>query len=84
MRVSERIGVGDSLGFLRRRRGWLRRTLSGDFDPQPLVHGLQDSLGDARPNVGGFHVFTFNELEGTERWRRREIARLGKAAATAE
>ena len=84
MRVSARIGVGDSLRFLRTHGGWLRRVLSGDFDPHPLVQGLQRSLGDARPNVGGFHVFTFNELGATERWRRRELAEVGSAAATVE
>jgi methylenetetrahydrofolate reductase (NADPH) len=84
IRVSARIGVGDSLRFLRTHGGWLRRSLSGDFDPRRLVQGLQDSLGEARPNVGGFHVFTFNELGATERWRRREIAELGPAAATVE
>jgi methylenetetrahydrofolate reductase (NADH) len=77
LRTSARIGVGDSLRFLRTHRGWLRRSLSGDFDPDPLVRGLGESLGHDRPNVGGFHVFTFNELEGTERWRRTELDRLG-------
>jgi hypothetical protein len=27
-------------------------------------------------NVGGFHLYTFNELERTERWRRETIERL--------
>jgi methylenetetrahydrofolate reductase (NADPH) len=73
LRVSAQIGVGDSLRFLRAHGGWLRRTLSGHFDPDPLVRGLEDSLGHARPNVGGFHIFTFNDLEGTERWRQRRL-----------
>ena len=74
LRVSAKIGVGDSLRFLRTHGGWLRRTLGGDFDPDPLVHGLEESLGYPRPNVGGFHIFTFNDLEGTERWRQRALA----------
>lgn len=74
-RVSARIGVGDSVRFLRGRRGWLRRTLSGAFDPGPLIRGLERSLGHARPNVGGFHFFTFNDLQGIERWRGRELER---------
>jgi len=75
LRVSGQIGVGDSLRFLRRHKGWLRRSLGGDFDPDPLVRGLDESLGRGRPNVGGFHIFTFNELQGTERWRQRVIGR---------
>jgi methylenetetrahydrofolate reductase (NADPH) len=74
LRVSAKIGVGDSRRFLRTHAGWLRRTLTGDFDPDPLVHGLEKSLGYRRPNVGGFHIFTFNDLKGTERWRQRTLA----------
>ena len=32
---------------------------------------LQIELSDPAANVAGLHVFTFNELERTERWRRR-------------
>jgi len=73
LRVSARIGVGDSLRFLRTHGGWLRRALGGDFDPDPLVRELDESLGDARPNLGGFHLFTFNDVAGTERWRQRAL-----------
>ncbi len=75
LRVSARVGVGDSIRFLRTHGGWLRRTLTGDFDPDPLVRGLEESLGRARPNVAGFHIFTFNDVEGTERWRQRALKR---------
>jgi methylenetetrahydrofolate reductase (NADPH) len=69
-RISERIGVGDSLRLLPE---------GGDFDADALVAGLQESLGRPRPNVGGFHVFTFNDLESTERWRQRALERLQPA-----
>jgi len=76
LRVSARIGVGDSLRFLRTHRGWLGRTFRGAFDPGPLVEGLEQSLDRPRPNVAGFHLFTFNDLERTEGWRQRELGRL--------
>jgi methylenetetrahydrofolate reductase (NADPH) len=79
VRVSARIGVGDSLRFLRSHRRWLRRGLAGSFDPGQLVAGLAASLGAPRPSVAGFHVFTFNELAGTERWRRRTLGQLQAA-----
>jgi methylenetetrahydrofolate reductase (NADPH) len=63
--ISERIGVGDSLRLL--------DAGDGDFDPDSLVRGLEETLGRPRPNVGGFHIFTFNELEGTERWRQSAL-----------
>jgi methylenetetrahydrofolate reductase (NADPH) len=76
LRISARVGVGDSLRFLRTHGGWLRRSLRGHFDPDPLVAGLEASLRRPHPNVGGFHIFTFNDLEGTERWRQRALGRV--------
>jgi methylenetetrahydrofolate reductase (NADPH) len=75
MRVSARVGVGDSIRFLRTHSGWLQRTLRGAFDPDPLVAGLERSLSEPRPNVAGFHIFTFNALADTERWRQRMLER---------
>ena len=72
--VSARIGVGDSMRFLRTHGGWLRRALRGAFDPDSLVAGLDESLRERR-NLGGFHIFTFNDLESTERWRQRALER---------
>jgi methylenetetrahydrofolate reductase (NADPH) len=69
-RISERIGVGDSIGLL---------PDEGDFDPGSLVAGLEQSIERPRRNVDGFHIFTFNDLEGTERWRQQALA---SAAAT--
>ncbi len=77
VRVSARIGVGDSLRFLRTHRGWLRRTLRGEFDPDQLLAGLEESLGHPRRNVAGFHIFTFNDLANTERWRQQALASAG-------
>ena len=71
MRVSARIGIGDSLRFLRKSGGLAGRLLRG-FDPDGLIDGLGPVLGTER--VGGFHVFTFNDVEDTERWRRQRLA----------
>ena len=72
LRVSERIGVGPSIELVEHDAG-------GDFDPGPLVSGLDASLGGPRPNVGGFHIFTFNDLEATERWRQQALGLLQTA-----
>ncbi len=68
--------------FLRTHKGWLGRAFSGAFDPTPLVEGADESLADTRPNLVGLHVFTFNELEGTERWRRQHAEQLGTTRQT--
>jgi methylenetetrahydrofolate reductase (NADPH) len=76
LRVCERIGVGDSLRSLTTDDGEIDRAREGDFDPDPLVSGLGASIDGRQPNMAGFHVFTFNDLEGTERWRRNHLARV--------
>lgn len=76
LRVCERIGVGDSLRSLSAGLDETDGPREDDFDPDPLVLGLDTSLDGRRPNMAGFHVFTFNDLEGTERWRQERLARL--------
>lgn len=70
LRVCERIRVGDSIDSLRTDES----ARDGDFDPDPLVRELGESLGQAPPNFGGFHIFTFNDLAHTEQWRQRRLA----------
>jgi methylenetetrahydrofolate reductase (NADPH) len=81
LRVSRKIGIGDSLRFLRRHGNVVRRLLTpGVWTPTDLIRGLDDVVPDPERKVAGFHVFTFNELEATERWRQRELERLGATA----
>jgi methylenetetrahydrofolate reductase (NADPH) len=78
LRISARIGVGESTRFLRRHGNVLGRLLlRGSVGPGYLVDGLAGHGAD----VAAFHVYTFNELEATERWRRQTLERLERAAA---
>ena len=72
LRVSARIGIGDSLRFLRKNGSFAGRFLRG-FSPDPLVDGLGPVLGGGK--VAGFHVFTFNDVRDTEGWRQTRLAR---------
>jgi methylenetetrahydrofolate reductase (NADPH) len=71
MRVSTRIGIGDSLRFLRKNGSFASRFLRGGFSPDALVDGLGSVLDGEK--VAGFHVFTFNDVDDTERWRRQRL-----------
>ena len=71
LRVSSRIGIGDSLRFLRKNGSFAGRFLRGGFSPDPLVDGLGPVAGSGK--VAGFHVFTFNDVEDTEAWRQRRL-----------
>jgi methylenetetrahydrofolate reductase (NADPH) len=76
LRISMRIGLGESARFLRAHRAWLRRVVTRTFTPDPLIRGLAPLYADPEAAVDGFHIYTFNELERTERWRRQMIERL--------
>ncbi len=73
LRISSRIGIGDSLRFLRKNGSFAGRFLRpGGFSPDPLVDGLGSVLTTGK--VAGLHVFTFNDVEDTEAWRRQRLA----------
>ena len=84
LRVSTRIGIGDSLRFLRKNSDVAGRLLRrSGFRPDGLIEGLGPVLSSGK--VAGFHVFTFNDVEDTEHWRRARLERLASPvpAATA-
>jgi methylenetetrahydrofolate reductase (NADH) len=84
VRVSARIGLGRSARFMRHHRSWFTRLLRpGGFDPGGLLAGLEPAVSRPAERLGGFHVFTFNDLADTERWRVRELERRREALATA-
>ena len=53
-----------------------RLFLHGRYGPGSLIERLTPKLADPAAAIGGFHVYTFNELATTERWRREALRRL--------
>jgi len=77
LRVSTRIGIADSARFLRGHTNWLMRMIQpGGYAPERFATGLMPELARPEMKVAGIHVFTFNEIEPTERWRQQMLARL--------
>jgi methylenetetrahydrofolate reductase (NADPH) len=76
VRISMKIGLGESARFLSHHRNWMSRLMTRQFKPDPLLKGLAPTLADPAANVGGFHLYTFNEVARTERWRRQALERL--------
>ena len=75
LRISTKIGLGESARFLRTHGSWVTRMLRpSGFSPDPLLRGLAPALADPDRKVAGLHVFTFNDVADTERWRRRRMA----------
>jgi methylenetetrahydrofolate reductase (NADPH) len=77
LRIATRIGVGESTRFARGQGGLVTRLfLRGRYGPGSLIERLTPTLADQASAIGGFHVYTFNELATTERWRRETLHRL--------
>jgi methylenetetrahydrofolate reductase (NADPH) len=76
LRISMASGVGESLKFLQRQKGMFWRFfVPGGYSPNKLIQGLKNSIGAPDNNIADFHIFTFNELEGTESWRLEMLQR---------
>jgi methylenetetrahydrofolate reductase (NADPH) len=80
LRISARIGLGESGRFLRRHRSWLRLLLRRTYRPDALLEQLAPHFSRPDSGVAGLHIYSFNEIERVERWRRDAIARLADAA----
>ena len=77
LQISRRIGLGESARFLRAHRGWVRRlALPRVYRSTALVKELAPTVADPAARVAGFHIYTFNELERTEEWRRQLVEQL--------
>jgi methylenetetrahydrofolate reductase (NADPH) len=77
VRIAAGLGLGPSARFLAKQQDMLWRFfLPGGYSPRRLVDGLAPELDRPGHGIDGFHVFTFNELEKTEAWRRDRLSRL--------
>ncbi|MBA3388956.1 MAG: 5,10-methylenetetrahydrofolate reductase, partial [Rubrobacter sp.] len=77
MRISASIGLGESARFLMKQRNWLLKMfMPGGYSPDRLVRSLKPDLADPDSNVEGFHIYTFNDVEKTEAWRREMLKRV--------
>jgi methylenetetrahydrofolate reductase (NADPH) len=76
LRISTKIGVVDSARFLKGHSNWFLRTLQpGGYDPERFISALLPDLAAPDKKVAGLHVFTFNEIGPTEKWRQEMLAR---------
>ncbi|MEU6084876.1 5,10-methylenetetrahydrofolate reductase [Streptomyces sp. NPDC047108] len=80
--MATKIGVGESARFLTRHPAWfLRFAAPGGYAPERLLRAGATALTAPEARVAGLHVFTFNQIAETERWRRLLLDRLGDPGA---
>ncbi|MFF0463915.1 5,10-methylenetetrahydrofolate reductase [Streptomyces mexicanus] len=76
--MATKIGVGESTRFLTRHTAWFARFAApGGYTPHKLLSRAAPALTAPSAGVAGLHLFTFNQIAETERWRRALLDRLG-------
>jgi methylenetetrahydrofolate reductase (NADPH) len=69
--MATKIGVGQSARFLRTHASSFARIAApGGYDPERFLTSIGGLAGDPDAGVAGIHLFTFNQVAETERWRR--------------
>ena len=75
--MATRIGVGESTRFLaKNKRVFAGIATPGGYDPIKFVEKCAKGFTDPATHVEGLHVFTFNQVVETERWRLEQLERL--------
>lgn len=77
IKTSLRIGVGDSLRFLKKQGAVAAKLMSrSTYRPDALVHELAGLQAREEAGIAGYHLFCLNQVQGTERWRHDAIEAL--------
>jgi methylenetetrahydrofolate reductase (NADH) len=77
LKISARIGVGDSIRFLRKNVSTAARFVKpGNSNPAELLESLGRRLDDPLMNIEGVHIYTFNSCDTTEAWRQQYLDEL--------
>ena len=76
--ITARIGVADTHRFLSKNARFVARMLrsGGFYKPDGLLDGLAPTIADPAAGIVNLHLYTFNAVDATERWRREYLARL--------
>ena len=71
-------GASESARFITRHPGWiLRFWVPGGYSPDRFLDRAAPAITAPGAAVAGLHLFTFNQLQPAERWRRAALERTG-------
>jgi len=81
--TSLRIGVGDSLRYLKKRGRIAAQLLkSKTYRPDKLLLSLAPYVADPFYKISGHHIYCFNQVERTEQWRHEFLDALQQEDAS--
>lgn len=73
--MGARLGIGSSMRFVKKNPSTLLRLFSPvGYDPTKLIAPLSRVAGEL--GIEGLHLFTFNNVEATAAWQRKQLDRL--------
>jgi methylenetetrahydrofolate reductase (NADPH) len=78
LRISTKVGLGDSVRFLRKQGRVFTRLMRG-YTPDALVEELAHVVAESANGVVGWHLFTFNEIQRTAAWRQQLVEKLQRS-----
>ena len=81
--ISARIGVADTHRFLVKNTQFIARLIrsGGFYRPDGLLEGLAPVIADPANGIVDMHLYTFNAVDITERWRLGYLDKLAVPAA---
>jgi methylenetetrahydrofolate reductase (NADPH) len=78
LRMAAVAGASESARFISRHPSWiLRFWVPGGYSPDRLLDRAANVLVAPASGVTGLHLFTFNQLQQSEQWRRAALERTG-------
>ena len=78
LRMAAVAGASESARFITRHPGLiLRFWVPGGYSPDRLLERAAAALVAPSSGVAGLHLFTFNQLQQAEQWRRAALERTG-------
>ena len=73
--MGARLGIGSSMRFVKKNSGTIFKLFSPTgYDPSKLIAPMSKVARDL--GIEGLHVFTFNNVEATDAWQRKQLAKL--------
>ena len=81
IRIAGHLGLGPSARFLKKQGNLMwRLIMPGGYRPDRLADHVARGMGSSCSAISGFHIFTFNEVEATEKWRLEWINSLAESS----
>ena len=78
LRMAAVAGASESARFITRHPGWILRFLvPGGYSPDRFLDRVAPAITEPGAAVAGLHLFTFNQLQPAEQWRRSALERTG-------